>query len=37
MKVAFDLSGYRNRLAKEIKKQMAEEQTARLLEYAPKC
>lgn len=36
MKVAFDMTGYRNRLAKEIKKQMAEEQTKRLLEYAPK-
>mgnify|MGYP003407334765 FL=1 len=36
MKVAFDMSGYRNRLAKELKKAMAEEQTKRLLEYAPK-
>lgn len=36
MKVAFDMTGYRNRLAKELKKQMAEEQTRRLLEYAPK-
>ena len=31
MKVAFDMSGYRNRLAKELKKSMAEEQTKRLL------
>ena len=36
MKVAFDMSGYRNRLAKELKKAMAEEQTKRLLKYAPK-
>ena len=36
MKVAFNLNGYRNRLAKELKKLATEEQTKRLLEYAPK-